>query len=211
MNIIRNDLKPVRLGGLFDKPGQPHQAGAIWDKNGISPTIDTMQGGYRQPLVVEGGNAEMKAAIENVDSNKINVIGNYMPSGHDASRIVHPNGVAPTVKENHGTVTATIELRDLPLALAEQNKYIRTDGTGGYVPMHNYTTDYRIRKLTPRECYRLMGFDDTDFDKAEKVCSNTQLYKQAGNSIVVNVLEGILGNLLLKPSRSEWLDELLGV
>ena len=77
--------------------------------------------------------------------------------------------------------------------------------------MHNYTSDYRIRKLTPKECWRLMGFDDTDFDKAEKVCSNTQLYKQAGNSIVVNVLEGILGNLLPTQSRSEWLDELLGV
>jgi DNA (cytosine-5)-methyltransferase 1 len=41
-----------------------------------------------------------------------------------------------------------------------------------------------------------MGFDDEDFNKAEKVCSNTQLYKQAGNSIVVNVLEAILNNLL---------------
>ena len=70
--------------------------------------------------------------------------------------------------------------------------------------------DYRIRKLTPKECWRLMGFDDADFDKAEKVCSNTQLYKQAGNSIVVNVLEGILDALLPKQSRSEWLDELLG-
>ena len=55
---------------------------------------------------------------------------------------------------------------------------------------------YRIRKLTPKECWRLMGFDDADFDKAEKVNSNSQLYKQAGNSIVVNVLEGILSNLL---------------
>ena len=56
--------------------------------------------------------------------------------------------------------------------------------------------NYRIRKLTPKECWRLMGFDDSDFEKAEKVNSNTQLYKQAGNSIVVNVLEGILKNLL---------------
>ena len=56
--------------------------------------------------------------------------------------------------------------------------------------------NYRIRKLTPKECWRLMGFDDTDFEKAEKVNSNTQLYKQAGNSIVVNVLEAILGNLI---------------
>ena len=54
----------------------------------------------------------------------------------------------------------------------------------------------RIRKLTPREVWRLMGFDDEDFEKASKVNSNTQLYKQAGNSIVVNVLEAILNNLL---------------
>lgn len=53
----------------------------------------------------------------------------------------------------------------------------------------------RIRKLTPKECWRLMGFDDEDFIKAEKVNSNTQLYKQAGNSIVVNVLEAIFKNL----------------
>ena len=52
--------------------------------------------------------------------------------------------------------------------------------------------DFRIRKLTPLECWRLMGFDDSDFYKAEKVVSQTQLYKQAGNSIVVNVLEAIL-------------------
>lgn len=54
----------------------------------------------------------------------------------------------------------------------------------------------RIRKLTPKECWRLMGFDDVDFEKAEKINSNTQLYKQAGNSIVVNVLEAIFKELL---------------
>ena len=56
--------------------------------------------------------------------------------------------------------------------------------------------DLRIRKLTPKECWRLMGFDDEDFNKASQVNSNAQLYKQAGNSIVVNVLENILKNLL---------------
>ena len=57
---------------------------------------------------------------------------------------------------------------------------------------------FRIRKLTPRECYRLMGFDDASFDRASKVISNTQLYKTAGNSIVVPVLEAILKELLCK-------------
>ena len=54
----------------------------------------------------------------------------------------------------------------------------------------------RIRKLTPKECWRLMGFSDEDFEKASKVNSNTQLYKQAGNSIVVNVLMAIFKELL---------------
>lgn len=53
----------------------------------------------------------------------------------------------------------------------------------------------RIRKLTPKECYRLMGFSDEDFEKAESVNSNTQLYKQAGNSIVKNVLMAIFYQL----------------
>lgn len=55
-----------------------------------------------------------------------------------------------------------------------------------------YSDGYRIRKLTPKECWRLMGFTDDEFEKAKNAgVSNTQLYKQAGNSIVVNVLEAI--------------------
>lgn len=67
------------------------------------------------------------------------------------------------------------------------------------VQKDNYVAEppYRIRKLTPLECWRLQGFDDEDFDKAQVAgISNTQLYKQAGNSICVNVLEAIFTNLL---------------
>lgn len=102
-------------------------------------------------------------------NDEINVIGNYSPSGHHASRIVDSDGIAPTVTENHGTVTATAV--NIP-------------------PL-------RIRKLTPKECYRLMGFSDEDFEKSESVpTSNTQLYKQAGNSIVVDVLEELMCMML---------------
>lgn len=55
----------------------------------------------------------------------------------------------------------------------------------------------RIRKLTPRECWRLMGVDDADFDKVQGKISNTQLYKLAGNSIVVDVLADIFRNIFL--------------
>ena len=71
---------------------------------------------------------------------------------------------------------------------------------GGNIPIMQ-VNNLRIRKLTPKECWRLMGFDDIDFEKASKVNSNTQLYKQAGNSIVVNVLEAILRNLLLQSNN----------
>jgi DNA (cytosine-5)-methyltransferase 1 len=98
------------------------------------------------------------------------VLGNYSPSGHNASRIVDKNGLSPTVMENHGTVTAIQQ------------------------------SNLKIRKLTPKECWRLMGFSDEDFDKASKVNSNSQLYKQAGNSIVVNVLMEIFKKLFIDTS-----------
>lgn len=65
---------------------------------------------------------------------------------------------------------------------------ITTHGTAG-VLMDIYPV--RIRKLTPKECWRLQGFTDEQFEKAAKVNSNTQLYKQAGNAVTVNVVEEI--------------------
>lgn len=70
----------------------PNQ-GRVYDKDGIAPALTTMDGGNREPMVVD----------------EIRVVGNYMPSNHDASRVVDVDGIAPTVKENHGTVTAIAE------------------------------------------------------------------------------------------------------
>ena len=79
----------------------------------------------------------------------------------------------------------------------QQNRIYDNECAISVTTMSNpYYNNLGIRKLTPKECWRLMGFDNTDFDKASKVNSDTQLYKQAGNSIVVNVLEKILNNLL---------------
>lgn len=55
----------------------------------------------------------------------------------------------------------------------------------------------RIRKITSKEAWRLMGFSDEDYDKASKVCCETSLYKQAGNSIVVNVMYNLLRQLFI--------------
>ena len=65
------------------------------------------------------------------------------------------------------------------------------------------TPRYRIRKLTPRECWRLMGYTDEDFDRAAAVNSNTQLYKEAGNAIVKQVLMAIFRQLRIQ-GKKRW-------
>ena len=91
-----------------------------------------------------------------------------------------------------------------PGAPTEQRLEINTKGTSNTittVQKDNYVveTTYRIRKLTPRECFRLMGMRDDDIDKIRAAgISNTQQYKMAGNSIVVNVLEEIFKNLFME-------------
>ena len=79
----------------------------------------------------------------------------------------------------------------------DASNYISKDYTENYNLKNKQSLfDLKIRKLTPKECWRLMGFDDKDFEKASQVNSNTQLYKQAGNSIVVNVLMAIFKELI---------------
>ena len=87
--------------------------------------------------------------------------------------------------QDNGKVCPTLTTENIPSVLEEWTWEI--DGEVYLI---------RIRKLTPLECWRLMGFTDEDFEKAEEVNSNTQLYKQAGNSIVVPVLEGIFRQLI---------------
>ena len=97
----------------------------------------------------------------------INKVGQISNDGSQYGTVIADNGLSPNlVADTHGYANSCI------------------------------ATQYRIRKLTPRECWRLMDFSDEDFEKAAEVNSNTQLYKQAGNSIVVNVLVAILGELL---------------
>lgn len=102
---------------------------------------------------------------------------------------------ALTTSCNQGVVTATA-MRDrengqqIELSSREYSNALTTVQKDSLI-----NENLRIRKLTPKECWRLMGFDDEDLKQAEEVNSNTQLYKQAGNSIVVNVLEAIFKNM----------------
>lgn len=149
-----------RKYGIFDTEKSTHQAGSVYDENGLSPTLDTMQGGYRQPCI-EIKNNTKKGYLESYDGDGVNI----------SSRMKYQRGNVQ--KESIQTITTS-------------------GGNDRGVVLNNL----KIRKLTPKECWRLMGFDDEDFEKASKVNSNTQLYKQAGNSICVQVLIAILNNIL---------------
>ena len=205
--------KPERIGGIFDKDGKKHQAGAIWDKSQVSPTLDTMQGGWRQPSVVvdnsEGipiKNATKKGYINAYDGDGVDLA--YPDSKTRRGRV--QRGLSQTLDtgDSKGVVIAASRGRNpenpsdrTVVSPTEQRLEINKQGTSNTittVQKDNYVVhnNYRIRKLTPKECWRLMGFSDDDFHKAEEVNSNSQLYKQAGNSIVVDVLEGIFKQLL---------------
>ncbi len=98
-------------------------------------------------------------------------------------RVYDPEFLAPTISTCGGGQRE-------PKVMETNNK--TEPMTGGE------NANIRIRKLTPKECWRirLMGFDDEDFENAQKVNSDTQLYRQAGNSIVVDVLEAIFKEML---------------
>lgn len=125
---------------------------------------------------MQGGNREPKIAIRTANKK-----GYDMATDGDGIDLGYPNSTTRRGRVGHG-VSKTIP-------------------TGGGDSMG--TLDgIRIRKLTPRECWRLMGFDDADFDKAQAAgISNTQLYKQAGNSIVVDCLEAIIGGIELEGKK----------
>ena len=105
------------------------------------------------------------------------------------------NTISTVLKDNYLLERRIAEMSD---TVSLPGAYGRNYGSKGKIQDADVlkVEGLRIRKLTPKECWRLMGFDDSDFEKAEKVNSNTQLYKQAGNSIVVDVLCYIFGNLL---------------
>ena len=135
---------------------------------------------------------ELKIRLKDVLED--NVEEKYYLSEEVASKYVQS-------KENNTNVTGNLVMdkwQDSMKRIYDIEKYspaINTMQGGNLEP--KIIINGRIRKLTPKECWRLMGFSDKDFEKAANVpTSNTQLYKQAGNSIVVPVLEKIFLNLL---------------
>lgn len=194
-----NDNRVKQLGnivstGNWDNP----QRGRIYSSEGCSPALNCCGGGGLEPKIVQ--------------------LGNVNPSGKGMNgNVFDENGLAPTLTTNKG------EGNKIAIRQATKKGYIecelggvadlsypesktrrgRVQENGQICPTITATetgvcrieSPIRIRKLTPKECFRLMGFSDENFEAAEKMVSNSQLYKQAGNSIVADVLYYILVEL----------------
>ena len=185
----------------------------------IAPTLTTMQGGMREPKILEdldfvGGIGDKDWAG---DGKKLSR--NY-PQGN---RVYSDKGIACSQTSNGGGLGGPtgLYLVELPCICAsrgrnpenpssreaglptEQRLEFNTKGTSNTittVQKDNYVVEpsFRIRKLTPRECFRLMGMGDDDINKIQQAgISNTQQYKMAGNSICIPVLEAIFKELFL--------------
>ena len=182
------------------------QTSKILSPEGISTTLDTMQGGHREPKILQVAKTECRFDQE--------------------SRVYGVNGISPTLaaRDSQGpkkilisqaTKKGYIEMEvpgvcDLSYpnsktrrGRVQENGKISPTLTASENGISYINKEYRVRKLTPLECWRLMAFTDEDFYKAKNIgISNSQLYKQAGNSIVVKVLEGIFKELFLSEKEN---------
>lgn len=181
-----NLVMEVKQLGFMDNGTGQHQSNTVYDEKALCPNITTINGGGTQQIKIckaistKGKENEVASTILagyertnmtgfNADNGvcEIQKVGQISSDGSQCGTVISENGISSNL----------------------------VAGTHGYANSH-IQTQYRIRKLTPKECWRLMDFKDEDFEKAAQVNSNTQLYKQAGNSIVRNVLVAILGQMI---------------
>lgn len=152
------------------------QCGTVVSEDGLAPTISAGCHGYANPHILAKENMN-KFYEQAIETAERE---NAQPGDVvDAfNKKVLKDGISPTITTRpEGKKTAILPV----------------------------TQQYRIRKLTPKECWRLMGYTDEDFEKAAKVNSNTQLYKQAGNAIVKQVLMAIFSQMIPENARHKGL------
>lgn len=175
----------------------------VYDSGGVCPTLSTMQGGNQEPKILE---TKQLGFMDNGTGK------------HQSNTVYDENALCPNITTVEGGGTQQIKVCESQIVAmrgrnpdnpsdrtvgspTEQRLEVNIQGTSNYltsVQKDNLLlekTQYRIRKLTPRECGRLMGVPDEDIDKMAAVNSNTQLYKQFGNSIVVDVMCAMFKNL----------------
>nr|WP_308688715.1 DNA (cytosine-5-)-methyltransferase [uncultured Streptococcus sp.] len=163
------------------------QTGRIYDISGVSPTLTTMQGGDKVPKIL------CREEAPHLKIKEDTKLGYAKATIGDSVNLAYPEstkrrgrvgkGVSNTIttSDNMGVVVAALEYR--------KDKWYEVTG----IVIDGKLYRLRIRRLTPRECFRLQGFPDWAYERAESVSSKSQLYKQAGNSVTVTVIEAIAG------------------
>ena len=207
----REQRAEIRIIGRMDNTldNTLESANRVYGVSGLAPTIPTCSGGGHQPKIIDvsivaqrgrGMNNEQQLeertdglvdTLTTVQKDNYVLVKQATKDGYIECELpgiadlnyINSNTRRGRVQEG-GQVSPTIATENTPSVLEKFTWEI--DGSKYLV---------RIRKLTPRECFRLMSFSDEDFDSAAEVVSNTQLYKAAGDSICENVLKAIFSNL----------------
>ena len=188
----------VRIIGCMDNTMDNtfESANRVYDKEGLCPTIPTGAGGGHTPKVIDfakttrGSDVVSTIRASYYKNGERNIMENVM-TGKGCEgviervpvRMVGRNPDNPTSRKAGLPTQQMIE--PVESGLCGNLTTVQKDNL---VLEKKPELQYRIRKLTPRECYRLMDFPDSDFDKAAEVITNTRLYKTAGNAIVRAVL-----------------------
>ena len=162
--IVESKSQKVKSIGNIHPSGKGMN-GEVYESTGLAPTLTTNKG--------EGVKIIQRAHGYNQGGE------------HD---------IAPTLTSHSYQENNLVKVVDFYNKITKDEVGTLTSSGGGSTVRagsFGVTDGYRIRKLTPRECWRLQGFPDWAFDKAQKVNSNSQLYKQAGNSVTVSVIAAI--------------------
>ena len=206
-NVVKQIGTISKCEGNWKNP----QVGRIYSADGCSPTLNTCGGGSHEPKIVQLGNINPsgKGMNGNVfdenglaptlttnkgEGNKI-AIHEVNQEDNNKPKERFFRQALETFENSNANYGDTIDAFNKRVNRSGYSPTLTTRPEGFKTAILPVTNDIRIRKLTPKECFRLMGFSDENFEAAEKMVSNSQLYKQAGNSIVVDVLYYILVEL----------------
>lgn len=187
LGVVMAEVK--QIGNIAEEKNFSNpQIGRIYDVGGCSPTLSTMQGGGREPKII----VAMRGRNPDNPSDRT--------GGSPTKQRLEPNmqeisNCLTSVQKDNLVMEKTILQRARGFNMGGEHKICPTITANSFQDNNLLKCQYRIRKLTPRECGRLMGVSDEDISKMAAVNSNTQLYKQFGNSIVVDVMCAMFRNL----------------
>lgn len=214
--IIIGHLRGQRTREVFFDAGQ---SGQTTGSNVIKVIGDTSDTGHRSQDVLDPTGLSTTLMSRDYKGPKqvaVNQVGNVSDSDSfggnpQTGRVYDPEGLSPTLNAMTGGGQPKIAIPVLTpdrIKKQQNGRRFKTNGEPEFTltgqDRHGILTNgLRIRKLTPLECWRLQGFPDWAFDKAQEVNSNSQLYKQAGNSVTVPLME-FVAKRMTESNKNLW-------